>query len=88
MAHHHPSRWEALIERNAASSCANGGLLNRRTNTRAQISLYKVGTRNPCVKSREFQDIRRECIHTLKLVARFGQESLSRCGIGRCAFVE
>jgi len=88
MAHHHPSRWEALVERNAAPSCANGSLLNRRTNARAQISLYKVRTRNPCVKSGELQDIRCECIHALKLVASFSQESLSRCGIGRCAFVK
>jgi hypothetical protein len=71
MTHHHASRWEALVKRNAASSCASSGLLNRRANTRAQVPLYKVRTRNPCVKSGEFQDIRRECIHTLKLVAGF-----------------
>jgi hypothetical protein len=33
MPHHHPSRGEALVKRNAASPCANGSLLNRRTNT-------------------------------------------------------
>jgi hypothetical protein len=72
MSHHYSPRGEALVERNAASSRANGGLLNRRTNTRAQIPLDKVWTRNSCVKSRELQDIRRECIHALKLITGLG----------------
>jgi hypothetical protein len=69
MPHHHASRWEALVERNSASSCASSGLLNRRANTRSQIPLQKVRTRNACVESGELQDVRRECIHALKLVA-------------------
>jgi hypothetical protein len=32
MPHHYASRWEALVERYAASSCASRSLLNRRAN--------------------------------------------------------